>query len=343
MPACAYPKPHIHLFPRFIIGVGAGVGLCVAPVFLAEISPPRLKSSLGVLTQLSIVIGIFITQLIGMHFANPLSWRAVFHCSSVIAVFQFAIGMFFVDSPPWLRSQGQNDLADSVASSLWGLDHAKRLEESLSETQAPLLSTPDDQESACPHPHTMPVSVLQLLSAPDVRRPLIIISLAMFSQQFSGLHRPCPEFNCNLTFRSQVSMQVIRTFLLDLQTSSSASFSSTLLQQQHFIKNPSRFGTTYFPCHNRCQCRNDVPSHFLNRGICLPQPFTRFSETFLSVRVDVGYYNVPLLALSSPSFVSASAWTPMPSHCRALRFSSSSCEYAYSSATQFLGNRITRD
>ena len=280
MPAHVHPKPYIHLSPRFIIGVGAGIGLCVAPVFLAEISPPRLKSSLGVLTQLSVVIGIFITQLIGMHFANPLSWRLVFHCSSAIAVFQFGIGVFLVDSPAWLRSRGQNDLADSVASSLWGLDHAKRLEASDPETQAPLLSTPDDQESARPHPPTPPVSVLQLLSAPDCRRPLIILSLAMFSQQFSGLHPlPCPEFNCSLTFLSQVSMQVIRTFLLDLQTSSS-SFSSALLQHQHFIKNPSRFGTTYLPCHNRCQCRNDVPSHFLNRGICLPLPSHSFLRHF---------------------------------------------------------------
>lgn len=33
--------------PRFLVGVAAGIGICVGPIYLSEIAPPKIKGSLG--------------------------------------------------------------------------------------------------------------------------------------------------------------------------------------------------------------------------------------------------------------------------------------------------------
>lgn len=35
------------LLPRFLVGVAAGIGICVGPIYLSEIAPPEIKGSLG--------------------------------------------------------------------------------------------------------------------------------------------------------------------------------------------------------------------------------------------------------------------------------------------------------
>lgn len=35
------------LLPRFLVGIAAGVGICVCPIYLSEIAPPEIKGSLG--------------------------------------------------------------------------------------------------------------------------------------------------------------------------------------------------------------------------------------------------------------------------------------------------------
>ena len=65
---------------RLLTGIGAGIGLCVGPIFISEIAPPKIRGSVGrlliepryndhtdneyvgVLTQFAIVIGLMITQ-----------------------------------------------------------------------------------------------------------------------------------------------------------------------------------------------------------------------------------------------------------------------------------------
>lgn len=37
---------------RFVIGIGAGIAMCVGPIFLSEIAPQKIKGSVGVMNQL---------------------------------------------------------------------------------------------------------------------------------------------------------------------------------------------------------------------------------------------------------------------------------------------------
>jgi hypothetical protein len=57
--------------------------------------------SSGVLTQLAIVIGIMITQSMGLRLATPHTWRLVLLFSSALGAFQLVSSLFAVESPAW--------------------------------------------------------------------------------------------------------------------------------------------------------------------------------------------------------------------------------------------------
>lgn len=108
---------------RFLTGSGAGVGLCAGPVFLAEIAPSNIRGSVGtcaflltyacscpitgVLTQLAIVLGIMITQMLGLRMATPTLWRFVLSFSSAASIVQLCLSRFIVETPVWLKQHGK--------------------------------------------------------------------------------------------------------------------------------------------------------------------------------------------------------------------------------------------
>ena len=55
---------------RVIGGVGVGVASVIAPAYIAEIAPARIRGRLGSLQQLAIVTGIFISLLVDFVFAQ---------------------------------------------------------------------------------------------------------------------------------------------------------------------------------------------------------------------------------------------------------------------------------
>ena len=63
---------------RFIVGVSAGIAICLVPPFLSHISrsSPQLSGrsgQVGTLHQMAIVIGLFSAQAAGMFFTGPVS------------------------------------------------------------------------------------------------------------------------------------------------------------------------------------------------------------------------------------------------------------------------------
>ena len=67
---------------RFIVGVSAGIAICLVPPFLSQIalSSPQLSSrsgQVGTLHQMGIVIGLFSAQAFGMFFTGTVSHHRV--------------------------------------------------------------------------------------------------------------------------------------------------------------------------------------------------------------------------------------------------------------------------
>jgi hypothetical protein len=73
----------------------------------------------GVLTQLAIVLGIMITQVLGLRMATPTLWRFVLLFSFVASVVQLCLSQFIVESPVWLKQNGNTEDSRDVQTLLF--------------------------------------------------------------------------------------------------------------------------------------------------------------------------------------------------------------------------------
>ncbi|KAI0057110.1 general substrate transporter [Artomyces pyxidatus] len=172
------------LFGRLLTGVGAGIGLCVGPIFLNEIAPVKIRGSVGVLIQLATVTGILVAQLLGVWLATPSRWRCVLIFSSVLSAVHLLLGVFMVETPVYLKKHGRLEALLASEQRLWTISN-KRVAD---DAEDPLLDTGDDDDNKLLAPDPALVSLTQLLHKRELRRPLIIVSSAMVSAQISGIN-----------------------------------------------------------------------------------------------------------------------------------------------------------
>ncbi|KAB0354485.1 hypothetical protein FD755_023023 [Muntiacus reevesi] len=66
--ACSLPVGALEMLivGRFIMGVHGGIALSALPMYLSEISPKEMRGSLGQVTAISICVGVFTGQLLGL-------------------------------------------------------------------------------------------------------------------------------------------------------------------------------------------------------------------------------------------------------------------------------------
>lgn len=120
------PSFLVLVIARMIGGLGVGAALIIAPMYIAEISPPKLRGRLVSINQLNIVIGIsvafFSNYLIlklgqsGAAWALSLNleewnWRWMLGVEALPAVFYFFSLWLVPESPRWLVMQGRRDEA----------------------------------------------------------------------------------------------------------------------------------------------------------------------------------------------------------------------------------------
>ena len=60
------PNPYVLLVCRFFQGVFIGNYLAIIPIYINELSPKQIIGSIGVLTQIMIVIGVVLSFGIGL-------------------------------------------------------------------------------------------------------------------------------------------------------------------------------------------------------------------------------------------------------------------------------------
>ena len=64
---CTISKsPEMLMIGRCLMGVLGGIGNGTTPIFLAEISPPRLRGAMGVGHQLALVSGSLVSSVMGL-------------------------------------------------------------------------------------------------------------------------------------------------------------------------------------------------------------------------------------------------------------------------------------
>jgi SP family xylose:H+ symportor-like MFS transporter len=123
---------------RFIAGIGVGMASMLCPMYIAEISPASVRGRNVAINQLTVVIGILVTNLTNYLLAGNGGevWRWMFGLGTVPAVI-FLLGVFWLpESPRWLVRSGQYDKARSVLGKIGNVQFAddtfKAIKDSLS-------------------------------------------------------------------------------------------------------------------------------------------------------------------------------------------------------------------
>lgn len=161
---------------RFIGGIGVGGASVVSPMYIAEISPARVRGRLVAVTQFNIVLGILLAFFSNLVVARldlgPTEWRWMFGVEAVPAALFFFLLFLTPRSPRWLVSQGRLDEAHAVLSRL-GTDSG-------SVDQA----IHDIRESLDLEHHSLQEPFFQ----PKYRTPILLaVAIAMFNQ-LSGIN-----------------------------------------------------------------------------------------------------------------------------------------------------------
>ena len=132
---------------RIVGGVGVGVASVIAPAYIAETSPARIRGRLGSLQQLAIVTGIFVSLAIDYllaHLAGGASnelwlgmeaWRWMFLAMAVPAVLYGVLAYTIPESPRYLVARHRIPEARKVLTMLLG---EKNLEITLDRIQSTL-------------------------------------------------------------------------------------------------------------------------------------------------------------------------------------------------------------
>lgn len=161
---------------RMIGGFGVGLALLIAPMYIAEISPPRMRGSMVSLNQFTIVFGISVA-----YFSNYFllktgvnNWRWMLGVETIPAVLYFIFLFFVPESPRWMAMKGKTEKA------LDTLIKANGEEEGRSEFS-------NINESLAADTRKEKVSLMELFS-PAMRLVMTLALAIAFFQQATGIN-----------------------------------------------------------------------------------------------------------------------------------------------------------
>jgi len=121
---------------RIVGGLGIGIASVIAPAYIAEISPARMRGRLASLQQLAITFGIFIALLSDAVLANTsggadhaslfglAAWRWMFLVAVVPATVYGVLALRIPESPRYLVAAGRHDEALVVLTDVLGGDES---------------------------------------------------------------------------------------------------------------------------------------------------------------------------------------------------------------------------
>ncbi len=160
---------------RFLLGLSVGTASFVSPLYISEVSPPRVRGGLVSFNQLAITSGILLAYIVNFLFKGVAgNWRWMLGIAALPGA-ALAVGMLTVPhTPRWLMLTGQQDRARGVLEKLRSEDSDADIEDEVED-----IRKANEKEGES--------SVKDLVAAR--LRPLLVIGLALaLFQQFVGVN-----------------------------------------------------------------------------------------------------------------------------------------------------------
>lgn len=159
---------------RLIGGLGIGISTVVAPMYIAEIAPPKLRGRLGGMFQFNIVLGILIAFVSNSLLAGigQNAWRWMLGVAAFPSLL-YALGCLLLpESPRWLLSRrGDREAA---------LRMLREIEPNASPSE---IAAEADQITAS----SAKIEAGQFFTA-QLRKPILLAILIAFFNQMSGIN-----------------------------------------------------------------------------------------------------------------------------------------------------------
>lgn len=136
---------------RIIGGLGIGLASAISPMYIAEISPAKMRGRLVSVNQLTIVIGILAAQFINYLIAETVpigatnefilnswngqtGWRWMFWAGTIPAVLFFILSFLIPESPRFLAKMGKWQAASNTLEKIGGTAYAVQEQKEIAET-----------------------------------------------------------------------------------------------------------------------------------------------------------------------------------------------------------------
>lgn len=105
---------------RMVAGLGVGAATMVAPLYVSETTPARMRGAFVSIIQLAITIGILLSYLTGAVWTPSGSWQLMLLVGAIPGVLMLAILLIMPESPRWYLSHGRRAEAERAHLRLTG-------------------------------------------------------------------------------------------------------------------------------------------------------------------------------------------------------------------------------
>ncbi|PVD36656.1 hypothetical protein C0Q70_03642 [Pomacea canaliculata] len=174
----AAKSPELLMLSRVFVGIHSGLNISLCPMYLAEISPRKIRGAIGTCHQLAITIGILFSQILGLKelLGTESLWPLLFAFNALPSLLCLVAMPFCPESPRYLLIK--KNLEEEARKELIRIRGTHDVDEEMEEMRA------ESKKSAGVTNYT----IKQLVTSPNLRLPLIIACLIQVTQQWSGIN-----------------------------------------------------------------------------------------------------------------------------------------------------------
>jgi sugar porter (SP) family MFS transporter len=118
------PNRDLFIASRFVAGIGVGMASMLSPLYIGEIAPAPYRGRMVAINQLTIVLGILITNIVNYSLRNEGedAWRWMFGLGAIPSLL-FLIGVLWLpESPRWLSKMNKFEKAKRILERIGGKD-----------------------------------------------------------------------------------------------------------------------------------------------------------------------------------------------------------------------------